>query len=182
MRIGFKHRGLHAVRSWTLAVMFVGCDCDVMFEKKQKWGNTLITKVHLSNFDFIARPAPPCKKPGGQETHKYQKNKKKCKKPCKFHEQITCFLSNTFIMHQMFVVCHDSCWFHVSFGWEVILSSPSFWFHVSEGWEVILSSPSFWFHGFRRVRGNTLITLLFLFHDMLRAKTVEEVDDGYLNP
>ena len=37
-QIGFQHRGLHAVRSWTLAVIFVGCDCDVMFEKKQKWG------------------------------------------------------------------------------------------------------------------------------------------------
>ena len=35
------------------------------------------------------------------------------------------------------------------------------------------------------VRGNTLITLLcfvgFVFNK-LRAKTVEEVDDGYLNP
>ena len=33
------------------------------------------------------------------------------------------------------------------------------------------------------VRGRTLITLLFLLvFNKLRAKTVEEVDDGYLNP
>ena len=151
--------------------------------KKNKNEVILSSPKFISQISILlhALPPPPAKNQEGRKPINIKKIKK-CKKPCKFHEQITCFLSNTFIMHQMFVVCHDSCWFHVSFGWEVILSSPSFWFHVSEGWEVILSSPSFWFHGFRRVRGNTLITLLFLFHDMLRAKTVEEVDDGYLNP
>ena len=144
MRIGFKHRGLHAVRSWTLAVMFVGCDCDVMFEKKQKWGNTLITKVHLSNFDFIARPAPPCKKPGGQETHKYQKNKK-------MQKTLQIPWKNGMFFVQYFHHASNVCclpWF--------MLVSCFIWVRGNTLITLLLVSC------FRRVRGNTLITLLLV--------------------
>ena len=160
IRIGFKHRGLHAVRSWTLAVMFVGCDCDVMFEKNSKnevRGNTLITKAHLSNFDFIARPAPPCKKPGGQETHKYQKRSKKCKKPWKFHEKITKILVQYFhhlFVHQIEVSGNPHLTFkqvsgntHLTFKQVRVIPFTCLpWFILVSfliGWEVILSSPSF---------------------------------------
>ena len=114
-------------------------------KKKLVRGNTLITKAHLSNLNSIARPAPPCKKPGGQETHQVSKN---CKKPCKFHEKITKILVQYFhhlFVHQIEVSGNPSSRWVVMINFDFILVSwlpwfilVSFWFHDCH--------DSFWFH------------------------------------
>ena len=118
----------------------------LMWKKKLVRGNnTLITKAHLSNLNSIARPAPPCKKPGGQETHQVSKN---CKKPCKFHEKITKILVQYFhhlFVHQIEVSGNPSSRWVVMINFDFILVSwlpwfilVSFWFHDCH--------DSFWFH------------------------------------
>ena len=136
--IGFQHRGLHAVRSWTLAVIFVGCDCDVMFEKKTKmrWEVILSSPKFISQISILLHGLPPpAKIQEGRKPIKFPKIAKNLQIPWKNHKKSCPILSSP-------VRASWLPWFMlVTFliGWEVILSSPSpvchdsFWFHVSLG-------------------------------------------------
>ena len=143
MRIGFKHRGLHAVRSWTLAVMFVGCDCDVMFEKKNE--------VILSSPKFISQISillhalpPPAKNQEGRKPINIKKNKK-------VQKTLQIPWTNHMFFVQYFHHASNVCclpWF--------MLVSCFIWVRGNTLITLLLVSC------FRRVRGNTLITLLLV--------------------